>query len=130
MVLNDPLANALSKVLNAEKISKKEILVKPISKVIKKILEIMNEQGYVGAATEVADGRGNHFILNLLNKINKCGVIKPRHSVTRETYEKFEKRYLPAKGFGILIVSTSKGMMTHEEAKEKNIGGKNEKSNN
>ena len=38
--------------------------------------------------------------------------------------EKFEKRYLPAKGFGLIIVSTSKGLMTHVDAEEKNIGGK------
>ena len=35
-----------------------------------------------------------------------------------------EKRYLPAKDFGILIMSTSKGIMTHYDAKKKNLGGK------
>ena len=42
----------------------------------------------------------------------------------KDGFEKFERRYLPAKGFGILIVSTSIGMMTNEEAKIKMIGGK------
>ena len=38
--------------------------------------------------------------------------------------EKFEKRYLPAKDFGILLVTTNKGVMTHEEAKKNHVGGK------
>jgi len=62
-------------------------------------------------------------ILNLTGNINKCGAIKPRFPVTIMDYEKFERRYLPAKNFGILMVSTSKGIMTHEEAKKKGLGG-------
>ena len=66
--------------------------------------------------------------MNLRNElkgnINKCGVIKPRHAVKKDEFEKFEKRYLPAKNFGILIVTTPKGIMTHYEAKELGIGGR------
>ena len=54
----------------------------------------------------------------------KCGAIKPNFSVKKDGFEKFEKRYLPAKDFGVLIVSTSQGIMTHVEAKEKKLGGK------
>ncbi|MCH7727682.1 MAG: SUMF1/EgtB/PvdO family nonheme iron enzyme, partial [Planctomycetes bacterium] len=59
-----------------------------------------------GSYKEVDDGRGGIIELNLLGNMNKCGVIKPRFSTTNETFEKWEKRYLPAKDFGILIVST------------------------
>ena len=38
--------------------------------------------------------------------------------------EKYEKRYLPAKQFGILIISTPKGLMTHVQAMDKKTGGK------
>ena len=62
--------------------------------------------------------------MNLLRNINDCGVVKPRFSFKVKDLEKFEKRYLPAKGMGILIVSTSKGYLTHEEAKKQNIGGR------
>ncbi|MDZ4226799.1 MAG: 30S ribosomal protein S8, partial [Candidatus Pacearchaeota archaeon] len=54
----------------------------------------------------------------------KCGVVKPRFPVKLDEFEKFEKRYLPAKNFGIIIVSTSNGIMTHIEAKEKKLGGR------
>ena len=124
MSMNDPLANALSVILNYERVSKTECCIKPFSKVVKQVLQIMSDKGYLGSATEVEDGKGNYLVINLLGKINKCGAVKPRMPVKLEDYEKFEKRYLIAKGFGILIMSTSQGMMTHEEAKEKGLGGR------
>ncbi len=124
MSLNDPLSNAMSKMLNFEKVGKKECVIKPISKLIKKTLDILNEEGYAGKYEEVEDGRGNYLKLNLTGNINKCGAIKPRFSVASTGFEKFERRYLPARGFGILIVSTPEGMMTHTKAKEKKIGGR------
>lgn len=122
-MLNDPLANALSKIVNSEKLGKDVCIIKPISNVIKKVLQIMQDNNYTGEAKEVEDGRGNLIKLNLLGKINKCGVIKPRYPIKKDEYEKFEKRYLPAKDFGVIIVSTTKGIMTHIEAKKQNIGG-------
>jgi small subunit ribosomal protein S8 len=123
-MLNDPLANALSGILNYDKIGKKQYIVHPASKVIRKVLVILNEQGYIGSAEEMTDARGGVLRVNLLGNINKCGVVKPRFAVTMDEYEKFEKRFLPAKGVGVLIISTIGGLMTHEEAKEKNLGGR------
>jgi small subunit ribosomal protein S8 len=123
-MMNDTLANALSGILNYDKIGKKEFLVHPSSKIAKKVLEIMNRQGYIGAAEEVTDAKGGVLKVNLLGNLNKCGVIKPRFAVTMDEYEKFEKRFLPAKGVGILVVSTINGIMTHEEAKAQNLGGR------
>jgi len=123
-MLNDPLANALSNILNKENARTKECLVKPSSKIIKEILNIMKDNYYVGEFKEIEDSKSNMLSVQLLNKINKCGVIKPRFSVKKDGYEKFEKRFLPAKDFGILIVSTPQGIMTNDDAKKKFIGGK------
>jgi len=124
-MLNDSLANALSKIMNAEKVAKKEVEIRPSSKVIKKVLKIMEDEGYVGSFDVINNGgKGETLKLNLLGRINNCNVIKPRSSVKMDSYEKYEKRYLPAKDFGILIISTPKGIMTHLEAKSKGIGGK------
>ncbi|MCB9362444.1 30S ribosomal protein S8 [Candidatus Woesearchaeota archaeon] len=124
MVLNDPLANALSGINNCEHVSKTLTVVKPTNKVIKRVLDIMNTHNYVGTYTEIKDSKGDSLEINLIGGLNKCGVIKPHFSVKKDGYEKFEKRYLPAKNMGIIIVSTSQGIMTHLEAKQKNIGGK------
>jgi small subunit ribosomal protein S8 len=123
-MFNDPLAAALTKILNAEKIGKREVVVKPASKIIKQVLAIMNDNHYLGSFEEVEDGKGGFLKINLLGNLNKCGVIKPRFSTKYNTYEKWEKRYLPAKDFGVIFVSTPQGIMTHLEAKEKHLGGK------
>lgn len=122
-MLNDTLSNALSKILAYEQTSKKECTVKS-SKTLKRVLEILKNSGYVGDFEETKSVRGNELKINLLGAVNKCGVIKPRFSVSKNDFIKFEMRYLPAQDFGILVVSTSQGIMTHEEAKKLGIGGK------
>ena len=124
MALNDNIANMLSKILNSENTSKEKCVYSPVSKQMIKVLEIMKNKSYVGDFKVIKDNKGNTVEINLLNKINKCGVIKPRFSFKKDQLEKYTKRYLPAKDFGIIIVSTPKGMMTDAESKEKNLGGK------
>ena len=45
-------------------------------------------------------------------------------SNSKDNYEKYKRRFLPASGFGIMIVSTTKGMMTHRESEKQNLGGR------
>lgn len=123
-MLNDPLANVLSYINNHEKLGRKEITVGNNSKFIRTVLSILNENNYLGDYKELEDGKGKLLVINLIGAINKVGVIKPRFNVKKDDYEKFEKRYLPAKDFGVMIVSTSKGLMTHVQAKEKGLGGR------
>ncbi len=123
-MLNDPLANTLSGIMNYEKVGKKSFVINPTSKVILKVLDIMNQHGYVGKAEPITDAKGGYANVHLLGAINKCGVIKPRFSVNLGEFEKFEKRHLPGKGVGIIIISTNKGLMTLEQAREKGIGGR------
>ena len=110
--------------MNAERVGKREVAITPSTKVLKIVLVILNERNYLGAFEEMETGKGNILKVNLLGNINKCGVIKPRFSTKKNGFEKMEKRYLPAKDFGILLVSTPQGIMTHIDAKEKSIGGK------
>ncbi len=123
-MLNDPIANVMSSLLTHEQAGKRELLINPVSKLIRRLLAIMQEHGYVGELEELSEGRGGFAKLHLLGNVNKCGVIKPRFRVNKDSFLKFEKRYLPASGVGILVVSTSQGVMTHMEAVKKNIGGR------
>jgi len=122
--MNDSLANALSKIMNAENKGKNECFVRPISKLIKGVLDILNKEGYIGEFNEVEDSKGNILQVNLLGKINKVNVIKPKFSVKKDDYKKFEKRYLPSNDFGVLVVSTPSGLKTNKEAKKKGTGGR------
>ena len=124
MSLNDTLANSLSYILNLERIGAKECVIKPSSKVVKKVLEVLHEAGYVGEIIESETAKGKQLNVSLLGRINNCNVVKPRFSVSLDSFTKFEKRFLPAKDFGVIIVTTNQGIMTHNEAKEKHIGGK------
>ncbi len=121
---NDPLSDALSKIKNSVNIGKIDVEIKPASKLIGRVLKIMQDYNYVKEFEFIDNGRGGIFRVKLQPSINSCGAIKPRFSVKREDIEKYEARYLPAQDFGILIISTNKGLMTHAEAKKNGIGGK------
>lgn len=120
---HDTLADVMSTIKNAERIGKKDCIT-PSSNLVKEVLKLMQKEGFIGIFEFIDDGRSGKFKINLKNRVNDCNVIKPRYSVKVGKFEKFEKRFLPAKGFGILIVSTTKGIMTHEEAKKEHLGGK------
>jgi len=109
-MLNDPLASALSMIMNSEKTGKSTCTISPSSKEIKKVLDLMNEEGYIGKYEEATTAKGGVLNINLIGKINNCGVIKPRFTAKKDEFEKFEKRFLLAKDFGVLIVSTNKGL--------------------
>ncbi len=117
------LADALSSIKNAERVGKKECIIKA-SNLIKNVLKVMQENGYIGNFEYIEDGRGGKFRVELKGKILNTNVIKPRYSVKADEFEKWEKRYLPARDVGILILTTSKGVMDHKKAKEMKIGGK------
>lgn len=123
-MLHDPLAIALTNIFNAERVGKSEAIIKPSSKLIKNVLDVMKKYNYIEKYELIDDGKAGLIKVTCVGKINKCGVIRPRFSVRIEEFEKFEKRYLLAKDFGILIVSTTKGLLTNNEAKEKNLGGR------
>jgi len=58
-----------------------------------------------------------------LGDVSNCKAIKPRFTVKKEQVEIYQRRYLPAKNIGTMIVSTNDGLITHKEAKEKGKGG-------
>ncbi len=122
-MLIDPLADALSVIKNAEDIGKPECTISPASKLIGSVLKVMKDAGYIGEFELIDDGKSGIFKVELEGKINRCGVIRPRHAVKNVEFEKWEKRFLPARGFGSIILTTPKGVMTHYEARESGTGG-------
>lgn len=116
-------ADCLSAIQNGEEVGK-EVCVVPASSLIQEVLKLMQEEGYIGEFELIEDQRGGKFRIELIGKINECKPIRPHFSVKKDEFERWEKRYLPAKGLGILILSSSRGVITHEEANEKGVGGK------
>ena len=122
MTANDPLASALSKIDNAVKALNAEVSLQR-SNLLVGILELLKANSYVGSYEEIADGKQGMLQVHLLGTINKCGVVKPRYPVKVEELESYEQRFLPAKDFGVLIISTNKGLLTQQQAKDMNAGG-------
>ncbi|MFH0836286.1 MAG: 30S ribosomal protein S8 [Candidatus Micrarchaeota archaeon] len=120
----DSLANAMNSLKTNESRGNAKARIKPASKVIRGVLMILQKQGFIGEFEFIDDGKSGEFEVKLVGKINNCGVVKPRFPVSVSAWERFETRFLPARGYGLLLVSTSQGLMTHEEAKEKGIGGR------
>ena len=123
-MLNDPLANALSTIKNAETRGITTCTIRPSSKLIGGILNLLKDKNYVGNFTHIDDGKAGIFQVELIGSINNCGVIKPRYPIKREELDKWEARYLPARDFGLLILTTTEGIISNTEARKKGIGGK------
>lgn len=119
----NPIADALSTLKNASDRGKSECTIEPASKLMGAILRIMQEHGYISGFEVGEDGRGGEFLVHLSGTINKCGAITPRYATTLGEMEFWEGQYLPAKNFGILLLSTSRGVMSHDEARKMGIGG-------
>ena len=120
----DPLADALSAINNAERVGKREVTIYPASKLILRVLEIFQKHGYIDEFEFIDDGREGMIRVKLKGRIVKTGAIKPRFPVGKDEWTKWEQRYLPARGIGLLIVSTPEGLMTNEDAKKRGIGGR------
>uniref|UniRef100_A0A0E0AH66 Small ribosomal subunit protein uS8c n=1 Tax=Oryza glumipatula TaxID=40148 RepID=A0A0E0AH66_9ORYZ len=119
-VLND----ALKTMYNAEKRGKRQVLIRPSSKVIIKFLIVMQKHGYIGEFEFVDDHRSGKIVVELNGRLNKCGVISPRFDVGVKEIESWTARLLPSRQFGYIVLTTSAGIMDHEEARRKNVGGK------
>ncbi|CAN8073966.1 unnamed protein product [Agarophyton chilense] len=118
------LADALKTLSNAEKRGKRQVLLRPSSKVIIKFLQVMQSHGYIGEFEFVDDHRSGKIAVNLIGRLNKCGVISPRFDVGVGEIEKWVTNLLPSRQFGYIVLTTSYGIMDHEEARRKHTGGK------
>jgi small subunit ribosomal protein S8 len=123
MVMLDLLSNALIAIKNAEMVGKKQVVIWPVNRLIYYVLRVLQRYGYVGEVEYVDDGRGGKYIVQLLGKINDIGPIRPRFPVKYREIVQWEQKFLPARQIGILVISTSQGVMSHIEAKERKIGG-------
>lgn len=124
MVLLDPLANALATLKNCEMIGKKVAYIRPISKLILQVLEVLKKHGYIKDYKVVSKLRGGIVEVHLQGKIHDIKAIKPRFPVKVKEIPLWEKKLLPSYRMGILILSTPKGVMDHHEAKKLHMGGR------
>nr|QBM01248.1 30S ribosomal protein S8 [uncultured archaeon] len=116
----DIVSDALNMIRNANRTGKKVTEIKRISNLLIEVLKIMKQEGLIKKYK--IDGKSKAIEVTI-EKISECRAIKPRFTVRKEQIEKYARRYLPARGIGTIIVSTSKGLMTHQKALEEGAGG-------
>jgi len=123
MPTNNILANLFTTLFNTEDRRKDSCIVVPTSKLSVEVLNTLKKEGYIGEFEHIDDKRGGKFKIKLLAKISKCGAITPRFKVKKDEYGVWERQFLPSYDRGMLLVTTNKGVMSHKEAVDKNIGG-------
>jgi ribosomal protein S8 len=114
----DIVADGMNQIMNAKRARKNSVKVKMYSKLLLSILAIGKLKGHIKDYRV----KGDHLEIEF-DKLNACRAIKPRYMVKEKMIQKYVKRYLPARDIGVLIISTSKGLMTHQTAQQKNLGG-------
>jgi len=117
---HDIVADALNMLKNARKAKKEIVKIKKISNLLIEVLKIMKQKGAIKRYK--IDAKEKTLDVTIGN-LTECNAIKPRFSVNKEQVEKYRRRYLPARNLGTMIISTNKGLITHEEAEEEKIGG-------
>ena len=115
----DIVADGLNQIMNAKRVGKRELVISHASKVLLSVLEMMKKNG----AIEYVVSEDKLSISVSILKVNMCRAVKPRYYVKASDVEKYLRRFLPSRNFGILAISTSKGLMDQHEAKTNKIGG-------
>jgi len=117
---HDVVADALNMIKNAKNARKEIINVNRISNVLIEVLKIMKQEGAIKRYK--IDPKEKSLVITI-GVLSECKAIKPRFSVDKTQIEKYRRRYLPSRNLGTMIISTNKGLMTHKEAQQENIGG-------
>lgn len=116
-------------------------MIRPCSKVVVKFLKIMQERcecmnlrysppnsifssAYIGDFEILDDHRGGKVIIELNGRLNKCGVISPRHNVKARNIDKCTASIIPSRKLGYVVFTSSAGIMDNKEAHAKNTGGR------
>jgi small subunit ribosomal protein S8 len=113
----DIISDALNQIMNARRVEKTEVLLKKKSKLLIELFKMMKKDGHIEFKED-----GNTIVVKILN-LNECRAIKPRYYVTVDEIDKYLRRFLPSRNFGIIAISTSQGLLNQEKAYEKKIGG-------
>mmetsp|Transcript_68635 Transcript_68635/g.163766 ORF Transcript_68635/g.163766 Transcript_68635/m.163766 type:complete len:131 (-) Transcript_68635:609-1001(-) len=118
------LADTLKIISNAERRGKRQVLIRPSSKLTLNFLKVMQKHGYIDDFLRIDDHRSGKILVNLLGRLNKCRAVSPRYDLKIDQFEKWIANLLPSRQFGVIVLTTSHGILDHHQALKKKTGGK------
>ena len=125
MSLSDPLGDMLTRIRNGQ-IRRKESVLMPASRFRANVLEVLHREGYIrGFSTIELENNKNEYKIEL-KYVDGEPVIKNISRVStpgRRVYSKIKDLQRNFDGLGISILSTSKGVLSDNEARDENVGG-------
>jgi small subunit ribosomal protein S8 len=122
MFFNDPIADLLTRIRNAQLARKHEISL-PYSKIKESIATILKDNGYVAAVGVEEKGGFKNLTVTLLEDRNAITSIIRVSKPGRRVYSGATDIPAVLGGRGLMIVSTSSGLMTGRQARAKGLGG-------
>ena len=122
--MTDPITDMLNQIRNAQAVGKTEVLL-PLSKIKNEIANILSKEGFVGEVKKAAKGniKGLKITLKYDNGVPAIGGFKRVSKPGQRIYQGFAEIKKVHGGYGMSIISTSKGLMTNKEARYKKMGG-------
>ncbi|MAH49456.1 30S ribosomal protein S8 [Candidatus Pacearchaeota archaeon] len=118
----DIVADALNQIMNSKRVEKKEVKIRRWSNLLINLFEMMKAKGHIDFEVKEDDEGVSHAFVKII-KLNKCLAVKPRYYVRVGEIEKYLRRFLPSRNFGTLVISTSAGLVSHQQAEENKLGG-------
>ncbi len=125
MLVNDPIADMLTRIRNGL-IAKHDEVIVPASNIKKGIAQILLDEGYVKSVDFIEDGMQGQIKIGLKYAEGKESVIKGLKRISKpglRVYAKSDEIPKVLGGLGIAIVSTPKGLMIDKAARQNNLGG-------
>ncbi|XP_003122808.2 40S ribosomal protein S15a-like [Sus scrofa] len=116
------LADVFKGLSDAEKRGKHQVLFRLCSTVTIQFLTVGMKHGYIGAFEIINDHRAGETVVNLRGRLSKRGVSSPRFDVQLKALEQWQNNLLPFHQFGFIVMTTSTGIMDHEEVGQKHRG--------
>ena len=120
------LAAALTAITNASRLHKKSLIIKSSTPTLISFLSAMQKHGYLNSFTTLNDLRGTKIFIKLNGRLTKANAIVPRYNIKLNNgdVERYRENLLPARQFGHMMISSSKGLIDHEDALKMKVGGK------
>ncbi len=122
--MTDPITDMLNRIRSSKAVLKPELNV-PFSKIKYEIAKILTQEGFTGEVKKVVKGKARaiKIILKYENRVSKISDLRRVSKPGQRIYEKASKIKKVKGGYGISIISTSKGLMTNKKAHNLKLGG-------